>query len=67
MTKKKKYNVYGTVTGGAYLGQIEASTAEEAQQIAEEGKVLSLYVSFCHQCAKYCENAEITEMTVEEA
>jgi hypothetical protein len=59
---KKKYNVYGTVTGGAFLGQVEANSMEEALEIAEAGD-LSVY--FCHHCAKLCENAEITDFMVE--
>lgn len=62
-----KYHVYGTVTGGAYFGEIEAPNKEEALKIAEEGKKVDLYISFCHQCSKYCENAEITDIQVEEA
>lgn len=65
MTKKKKYNVYGTVTGGTYLGQVEAESIEEAEQMVEEGNKVDLSISFCHQCSKYCENAEITNITVE--
>lgn len=59
-----KYNVYATVTGGAYLGQVEADSKEEALRIADTQ--IDLSVSFCHQCTKYCENAEITDIQVEE-
>lgn len=65
--KKKKWDVYGTVTGGKYLGQVEADSEEEALAIVESGKGPALDVSFCHQCAKECENAEITDFTVEAA
>lgn len=64
--RRKVYHVYGTVVGGTYLGQVMAHSKEEAENIAWEGKKLDLGVSFCHQCAHYCENAEITDITVEE-
>ena len=63
---KKKWAIYGTVTGGKYLGTIEAATKEEAEELAWDGKKVPLYVSFCHQCAGECENAEITEVMAEE-
>jgi hypothetical protein len=64
--KRKVYHVYGKVTGGSYLGQVMAHSKEEAEQIAWDGKKLDLGIIFCHQCAHYCENAEISEITVEE-
>lgn len=66
-TKKKKFDVYGTVTGGKYLGTVEAESAEEALDIAYEGKKVSLSVDLCHQCASECENAEVSNLTVEES
>lgn len=63
MAKKKRWRVYGIVTGSKYLGEFEAETAEEAEQMAvnENG-----YVSLCHQCADECEDPEIHNCEVVE-
>lgn len=53
--KLKRWNVYGTVTGGKFIGAFEAATAEEAMDKAAD----SADVSLCHQCSGECENAEI--------
>lgn len=65
--KKKKFDVYGVVTGGKYLGQVEADSLEEAMDIVDSGKGPAQDASFCHQCAKECENPEITDLTVVES
>lgn len=62
----KKYNVYGSVSGTKYLGQIEAESMEQATKIAWDGRRIALSVDLCHQCARECENAEITDIEVEE-
>jgi len=64
--KLKTFAIYGTVVGGKYLGQVKAHSKEEAEEIAWDGKKVSLDVSFCHQCRSDCENAEITEVHAEE-
>lgn len=65
---KKKFSIFGTVTGGKYCGTIEADSKEEAEEIAwaNMSKQLDLDVNLCHQCNGECENAEITELTAEE-
>lgn len=65
--KKKVYDVYGTVVGGKFLGHVEADSPDEAEQLVWDGKKLALDVSFCHQCSSECENAEITELHIEES
>jgi len=55
------------VTGGKYLGQVEADSLEEAMDIVDSGKGPAQDVSFCCQCAKECENAEVTDLTVVES
>lgn len=57
-----KYKVYGTVTGGKYLGVYEAPTKEKAEQKA----LMEAHVDLCHQCADECEDGEITEAHAEE-
>lgn len=64
--KLKTFAIYGTVVGGKYLGQVQAHSKEEAEELAWDGNKVSLYVSFCHQCSGECENAEITEVYAEE-
>lgn len=57
-----KYRVHGKVVGGKYLGEFEAATPEEAEEMAieENGGV-----SLCHQCADECEDPEVVECSVE--
>ena len=54
--QKKRWRVYGIVTGSKYLGEFEAETAEQAEQMAMDE---SGFVSLCHQCAEECEDPEI--------
>ena len=57
-----KYHVVGHVTGGKYLGVFEADSEEEAIKKALNSE--EAYVSFCHQCSRECENAEIEEASI---
>jgi hypothetical protein len=59
--RPRLWHVNGHVSGGKYLGQVEAATAEEAEEKA--WKLAD--VSFCHQCASECENATIESVNVE--
>lgn len=58
-----KYRVYGKVVGSKYLGEFEAPTKEDAEEMAmgENG-----HVGLCHQCSDECEDPEIVECSVEE-
>lgn len=60
--KKKRWDVYGTVTGGKFIGTYVAATAEEAKKMAEGDADVSL----CHQCSGECENAEVEVTHAEE-
>lgn len=60
----RRYRAYGTVTGGKYLGEVEAETPEKAKEIASE--LESACVCLCHACSEECEDAEIYEINVEE-
>jgi len=57
-----KYRVYGTVMGGKFLGEYEADTKEEAEEMAWENADVSL----CHQCSCECDDPQVTEITTEE-
>jgi hypothetical protein len=59
------WNVYGSVKGSKYLGEVEAETEEEAQEKAMALDTFS--VCLCHQCDSQCEDPEIDEVTVEKA
>ncbi|WEG13967.1 hypothetical protein PU629_06260 [Pullulanibacillus sp. KACC 23026] len=59
-----KFNVYAVVTATKYIGEFEAETKEEAEQMAWESE--DAYVSVCHQCANEVDGAEIERMVVEE-
>jgi hypothetical protein len=60
-----KWRVYGIVTGSKYLGEFEAKTKEEAEQLAIDSELAS--VTMCYQCAEECEDPEIHEVNVEAA
>jgi hypothetical protein len=59
---KKKFNVYGVVTGTKFLGVFEANTKEEAIQMASPEASACL----CHQCDSECQDAEIHDIIAEE-
>lgn len=45
-----KYHVYGIFSASKYLGEFEANSQEEAEEMAAESP--GNYASLCHQCAK---------------
>lgn len=57
-----KWTAYATVTGGKYIGTIEAETEDEAIERAYE--LDACYVSMCHVCSKECEDAQVAEVSV---
>ena len=57
-----KYEVYGVVRASKYLGTVEADTKEEAEEKAWSD--LDAYVSLCHQCSSEAEEAEISELVI---
>lgn len=58
-----RWSLVGVVTGGKYIGTVEAETEEEA---IEKGFQLSeASVSLCHGCASECEDPEIEEIRAE--
>ena len=59
----RKYKVYGIVTGSKYIGEFEAESPEEAQELAAESD--KVYVSICHQCSDECDDPQITEFQAE--
>ena len=62
---KREYNVYAQVGGGKFIGTFEAKSKEDAIKQASESN--ESHISLCHQCARECEDAEITEFIAEEA
>jgi len=58
-----KYRVHGTVTGGKYIGDVEAKDEKEAREKAWQ--LDGCYPNLCHQCASECEDAEVTDLHVE--
>jgi hypothetical protein len=59
----KKYAVYGVVTGSKYIGEVYASSSEEAKEKAFEHD--NCHSSLCHQCSCECEDPEIHEIHVD--
>lgn len=57
----KKWSVAGRVVGSQAV-QVEAETAEEAKQAAEE----QANVSFCWHCASNCEDAYFEAIEAQE-
>lgn len=58
------YRATGAVAGSKYLGEFEAATPEEAEEMAENSA--ESWVSLCHQCSSQCEDPEIQSVFVEE-
>lgn len=54
----KTWNVNAAATGGVFLGQFEAETAEEAIQMALNE---AASVTLCHHCAQKISDPEIDE------
>lgn len=59
----KTWRVNGIVTGGKYLGTVEARTKEEAERAAWDS--LEWSVGLCHHCSGECEDAEIHELLID--
>ena len=52
-----KWSVVGSVTASKYLGEFEADTKEEAEQMAIESEAAA--VSICNHCNSECEDPSI--------
>ncbi|MFD2334653.1 hypothetical protein ACFSR7_35875 [Cohnella sp. GCM10020058] len=59
-----KYSVYGYIRTSKFIGEFEAATKEEAEQMAWDSD--EAYVSVCHHCARQVQDPEIISMDVEE-
>lgn len=57
-----KFIVTGSVIATTYIGEYEAETKEEAEEMAWN----DAGVSVCHQCARDVEEPEINELYIEE-
>lgn len=56
-----RYRAYGSVVGTKYLGEFEAESEEEAEDLARK----DARVYLCHHCNKQCECPEIQDITIE--
>lgn len=55
-----KYKAYGVVSGSRYLGEFEANSKEEAEEMVRdthEGEAINL----CWQCSKEVDDLTVTE------
>ena len=60
----KKYRVYGIASASKYMGEFEAGSKEEAEEIAwKEG---DYHIGLCHHCAGEIDIGDIYEVQVEE-
>jgi len=62
-----KYRVYGIMTASVQLGEYEASSAEEAKEMAEKDSSANHYPSLCYQCAGEVDLTDVYELQTEEA
>ena len=58
-----KYQIYGKVVGSKYIGEVEASSEEEA--IEKGWELDEACVTLCCQCSKECEDPEISDLIAE--
>ena len=58
-----KWSVWGAVHGTKYLGEFEADTKEEAEELALESDEAA--VRLCHQCADQCSDPECASAIAE--
>lgn len=64
----KTYKVYGIATIGKYLGEVQASSEEEAKDKAYDELSNEMHISICHHCSREMQDSpEITDLQVEEA
>lgn len=59
-----KFRVYGVVVASKYIGEFEAATKEEAEQMAWDSDESS--VSVCWHCSRDVEEPQIDELIIEE-
>lgn len=66
MSKKKlkTFRVFASVMGSKYLGEFQAATKEEAEDMALKSDAAS--ISLCHQCSHECEDAAVDKVEAEE-
>lgn len=57
-----KFRVYGNIRSSKYIGEYEADTKEQAEEMAWE----DAHVSVCHQCSREVEDPDIDDLVVEE-
>ncbi|MAK54693.1 MAG: hypothetical protein CML17_02380 [Pusillimonas sp.] len=60
------FRVYGVATASKFIGEYEASTKEEAIEMAENDDGADFYGSLCHQCASEFEVGDIYECQADE-
>jgi hypothetical protein len=58
------YRIVGAVYGSKYLGDFEASSREEAEEMALNSDAAS--VNLCHHCSSECEDPQIERVEIEE-
>lgn len=59
-----KYRLHAIVTGGKYIGVVEAPNKEAAKEMGELHE--NAYISLCHHCADECEDPQVVEILAEE-
>lgn len=59
-----KYRIYGKVVATKYIGEFEAESKEQAEEMAWSDN--EACVSLCHQCSSEAEDPEIEELVIEE-
>jgi hypothetical protein len=63
---KKKYNVYGIMTASIFIGEYEAESQEEAEDMANRDSNANWMPSLCHQCSNEIDLGDVYKTEVEE-
>jgi len=62
-----KYSVYGEVGVSVHIGDYEADSEEEAEEMASNDTEANWYPSLCHQCSHELELGDIGKLHVYKA
>ena len=69
MKRKKKYSVYAVYTCTKFIGEFEAMSKSQAEDLADDSGDVSETCNVCHQCTDECggDRPQFHEFYVEES
>lgn len=62
-----KYSVYGIMNASVHIGDYEADSKEQAEEMANDDQDADWYPCLCHQCSTELEVDDINEVVVYES